>query len=169
MKLFNRVVLTTFVAVALFSCSSKEEQFIGTWVAECEEEVMGLTFLSQKESLTLNKDNSFTQCFTYFNDDSLYDTLATTSINGSWTINKNCLEMEYDTTTIVVTCEDEDIKDIFYDNLLGNVVFANDELAKAHKEDAQYGIQNAVVKDSVLISKENIEDKSGEVIYTKAQ
>ena len=167
MKLFNRLALITCAGFALFSCTSKEEQFIGSWGAECEEEVMGLTFLTQKETLTLNEDNSFIQSFSYFNDESQFDTLATTSINGTWELNNNCLEMLYDTTSINIKCDDEDIKDIFYDNLLGNVVFANDELAKAHKEDAQYGIQNAAVKDSVLISKEHIDDESGEVIYTK--
>lgn len=167
MKLFNRLVLITCAGIALFSCCSKEEQFIGTWVAESEEEVMGLTFLTQKEALTLNEDYSFTQSFTYFNDESQFDTLAISSINGTWELNNNCLEMLYDTTSINIKCEDEDIKDIFYDNLLGNVSFANDELAKAHKEEAQYGIQNAAVKDSILISKENIEDETGEVIYTK--
>lgn len=167
MKTFNRLALIACATTALFSCSSNEEQFIGTWVTESEEEVMGLTFLTQKESLTLNEDNSFTQSFTYFNDESQFDTLAISSINGKWGINNNCLEMKYDTASIVIKCEDEDIKDIFYDNLFGNVSFANDELEKAHNENSQYGIQNAAVKDSLLISKENIEDESGEVIYTR--
>lgn len=167
MKLFNRLALIICAGIALFSCSSKEEQFIGTWVAESEEEVMGLTFLMQKEALTLNEDNSFSQSFTYFNDESQYDTLAISSINGYWELNNNCLEMKYDTESIVIKCDDEDIKDVFYDNLFGNVSFANDELEKAHNENSQYGIQNAAVKDSTLISKENIEDESGEVIYTK--
>ena len=63
--------------------------------------------------------------------------------------------------------DDEDIIDIFYDNLLGNVTLNNEELEKAHEEDSQYGIQNAAVKDNSLISKENLEDEDGEVIYTK--
>lgn len=166
MKLLNRISLVAIATIALFSCSSSEDQFIGTWVNECEDEVMGLKILPQKELLTLNDDNSFVQSFTYFAD-SQYDTLAVVSVNGSWELVNNCLEMNYDTESIVVKCDDEDIIDIFHDNLLGNVTLNNEELEKAHEEDSQYGIQNAAVKDNSLISKENLEDKDGEVIYTK--
>jgi hypothetical protein len=166
MKLLNRISLVAIATIALFSCSSSEDQFIGTWANECEDEVMGLKILPQKELLTLNDDNSFVQSFTYFAD-SQYDTLAVVSVNGSWELVNNCLEMNYDTESIVVKCDDEDIIDIFYDNLLGNVALNNEELEKAHEEDSQYGIQNAAVKDNSLISKENLEDEDGEVIYTK--
>ena len=166
MKLLNRISLVAIATIALFSCSSSEDQFIGTWTNECEDEVMGLKILPQKELLTLNDDNSFVQSFTYFAD-SQYDTLAVVSVNGAWELVNNCLEMSYDTESIVVKCDDEDIIDIFYDNLLGNVALNNEELEKAHEEDSQYGIQNAAVKDNSLISKENLEDEDGEVIYTK--
>lgn len=166
MKLLNRISLVAIATIALFSCSSSEDQFIGTWTNECEDEVMGLKILPQKELLTLNDDNSFVQSFTYFAD-SQYDTLAVVSVNGSWELVNNCLEMSYDTESIVVKCDDEDIIDIFHDNLLGNVTLNNEELEKAHEEDLQYGIQNAAVKDNSLISKENLEDEDGEVIYTK--
>ena len=166
MKLLNRISLVAIATIALFSCSSSEDQFIGTWANECEDEVMGLKILPQKELLTLNDDNSFVQSFTYFAD-SQYDTLAVVSVNGSWELVNNCLEMNYDTESIVVKCDDEDIIDIFYDNLLGNIALNNEELEKAHEEDSQYGIQNATVKDNSLISKENLEDEDGEVIYTK--
>ena len=166
MKLLNRISLVAIATIALFSCGSSEDQFIGTWANECEDEVMGLKILPQKELLTLNDDNSFVQSFTYFAD-SQYDTLAVVSVNGSWELVNNCLEMSYDTESIVVKCDDEDIIDIFYDNLLGNVALNNEELEKAHEEDSQYGIQNAAVKDNSLISKENLEDEDGEVIYTK--
>ena len=166
MKLLNRISLVAIATIALFSCNSSEDQFIGTWANECEDEVMGLKILPQKELLTLNDDNSFVQSFTYFAD-SQYDTLAVVSVNGSWELVNNCLEMNYDTESIVVKCDDEDIIDIFYDNLLGNIALNNEELEKAHEEDSQYGIQNAAVKDNSLISKENLEDEDGEVIYTK--
>ena len=52
---------------------------------------------------------------------------------------------------------------------MGNIKFNNDELKKAHEEGSQYGIQNAAIKDDKLISKENIEDEDGEIIYTKAK
>ena len=166
MKLFNRLTVVAIAVVALFSCTSNDEQFVGSWVNECEDEVMGLKILPQKELLTLNEDNSFVQSFTYFAD-SQYDTLAVASVNGSWKFVNNCLEMCYDIKSIVVKCEDEDIIDIFHDNLLGNITLNNEELEKAHNEDSQYGIQNATIKDNTLISKENVEEENGEVIYTK--
>lgn len=168
MKLFNKIILATIVGISLYSCSSNEEQFVGSWLYESEEEVMGLTFLPRKEILTLNEDKSFNQSFTYF-DESQYDTVAIVSVIGNWVIANNCLEMCYDTTSVVVKCEDEDIKDIFFDDIMGNIKYNNDELKKAHNEDSQYGIQNAAVKDNKLISKENVEDEDGEEIYTKTQ
>ena len=178
MNLFKKIALSILVGASLHSCSCSDQQeqvseeeagFVGTWKNESEVEILGFTFLPQEESLTLNEDKSFLQSFTYFDENSKYDTIAIVSVKGTWELADNCLEMSYDTTSVAVKCEDSDIIDIFTDDIMGNIKLNNDELTKAHEEGSQYGIQNAVIKDDKLISKENIEDEDGEIIYTKAK
>lgn len=169
MKLLAKLGLYTIACCALFSCSSSsEEQFVGTWTIDGEEEILGYNFLFQKEVLTLNEDNSFSQRFIYL-DDTHIDTLAIVSVDGNWELSEGCLEMKYNPSSISIICDDEDTKDLFVENISGKINFANEELENAHKEDAQYGITNATVIDDKIISKVNPTDENGEEIYTKAK
>ena len=176
MNLFKKIALSILIGASLHSCSCSDQQeeeavFVGTWEIEREDiEIFGFTFLPQKESLTLNEDKSFLQSFTYFDENSKYDTIAIVSVKGTWELADNCLEMSYDTTSVVAKCEGSDITDLFTGgDIMDFIRFNNDKLEKTHEEGSQYGIQNAAVKGDKLISKENIEDEDGEIIYTKAK
>ena len=122
-----------------------------------------------KEVLTLNENSSFVQAFTYFEDDSYYDTLAIVSVNGEWELANNCLEMVYDTTSVTVNSEDEVFIDELLEQIKGYIKLNNENIQKAHNEDTQYGILNAAVKDGKLISISDSENEEDEVIYTKAK
>ena len=169
MKLFNRIILAFIIGISLYSCSSNNEQFVGSWETEYEEEIIGYNFYPVKEVLTLNENSSFVQAFTYFEDDSYYDTLAIVSVNGEWELANNCLEMVYDTTSVTVNSEDEVFIDELLEQIKGYIKLNNENIQKAHNEDTQYGILNAAVKDGKLISISDSENEEDEVIYTKAK
>ncbi len=137
----------------LCACNNiDEKQFVGTWHNKCEAEVDGLGFYQQIETLTLNEDNSFTQHMVYL-DDTHTDTIATASINGTWEINDSCLEMRYKPTTISATSIVLEHESIFFNNMLSQATYTNEQLTSAHNEGETFGIKNAEVSGDSLISK----------------
>lgn len=164
---FKNIATIIIASFIFFACNnSNNESFVGTWTVECEEEVSGYNLIFQKEILTLNEGDKFNKSFIYLSDNEI-DTLAIIDVSGEWDINKQCLEMEYNTNDINITCDDEDAKGFFLADIVGKITFANEELKNAHDNGSQYGIRNVAIKEDKMISKINPEDEDGIIIYIK--
>lgn len=137
----------------LCACNAVDEsQFVGTWENACEVEVDGLGFHSQVETLSLREDNSFTIRIAYL-DGTLTDTIATTTISGTWEVNDSCLEMRYKPTTLSAASIVMEHESIFFNNMLSQITYTNEQLSSAHNEDKTFGLNNAAVSGDSLISK----------------
>lgn len=137
----------------LCACNAVDEsQFVGTWKNACEVEVDGLGFYPQVETLSLREDNSFTIRIAYL-DGTLTDTIATTTISGTWEVNDSCLEMRYKPTTLSATSIVMEHESIFFNNMLSQVTYNNEQLTSAHNEGKTFGIKNVAVSGDSLISK----------------
>lgn len=151
----NKQFYIALIAASSLLCACNavdESQFVGTWENACEVEVDGLGFYPQVETLSLREDNSFTNRIAYL-DDTLTDTIATATISGTWEVNDSCLEMRYKPTTLSATSIVMEHESIFFNNMLSQITYANEQLTSAHNEGKTFGLNNAAVSGDSLISK----------------
>lgn len=153
MNIIKNLLLTLVCFSIISSCSSPEhEALFGIWTTEYEDEVDGAGFYQQIETLSLNKDFTFTQTWAYL-DDTHTDTIAKASINGKWQINDECLEMSYNPTSIVVTSIMINDEPIFFNHVLAKADYTNQQLEEAHYEGSTFGIKNVATEGNKMISK----------------
>lgn len=162
-------MLALLASAMLFSCSSQDEsQFVGTWTNVSEQEVDAVGFFEMFDTLILAEDNSFIQKLTYVNSYNT-DTVATVEVKGKWELNDSCLERQFATDTILVKCHDPQLYVDFYNDMVGKINYANEELFNAHQQDKTFGVRNAITNEKAIISKANTPNQQDSEIYFRVK
>lgn len=168
MKYSSNILFAFLVSVLLFSCFSREEsKFVGTWTNNEEQEVDAVGFFEMFDTLILAEDNSFTQKLTYV-DSYNTDTVASVVVNGNWQLNDSCLEMQYATDTIIVKCDNPELYAAFYNDMVGKINYANEELFNAHNQGRKFGIQNVMANEKTITTRAITPDQRPIEIYFRA-